>query len=156
MKVERVNRGASNKLSVVELKGYLNINSTDRDEELTAILNAAICKVEDITGYSLTEQTIRLYVYDKISQYLYFPDVDEVTSVSNLETGSDLNHTVNPAKTKVTFNDVSDALIEYTTIPNDERIYDLKSYVYSYAGVLYDGELDKAEQVLKTIPRNLC
>lgn len=156
MRIERVSREASDKLTIADLKGYINVTSEDRDEELQSILNAAICKVEDITGYSLTAQTIRIYAEDVQVQKLYFPTINEVVSVVNEETGSDASYTLNHSKTKVILNELSDIEIEYNTVPIEDKVNDLKHYVYSLAGIYYDGQQEKEHDILKTIPRDIC
>jgi hypothetical protein len=158
MRLERVIRDASDVLTIEELKGYINVVSTDRDSELQAILNAAIAKIEDITDYSLTAQTLRLYVDDALVQRLFLRPVSEIVSVTNEETGTDCTYTANHSMTRLIFNEESDVVIEYKTLPNPEHIFDLKPYVYQYAALLYDGETDNAiiESVLRKIPRNIC
>lgn len=156
--IERVSREPNNKFSVVELKEYINVVSTDRDEELQSILNAAISKIEDITGFSLSEQTIRVYCEDVLSQKLYFLPISEIVSVTNEETGSDCSYKVNTSLTKITFDFETSAIIEYKTSFNEEMIYDLKPYVYEYAGALYDGVVENSviESILRKVPRSIC
>lgn len=158
MRLERVMRDPSDMITIEELKGYINVVSTDRDNELQSILNAAIAKVEDITDYSLTAQKIYIHANDVVVQKLYLLPVAEVVSVTNQETGTECSYSVNYSKTKVTLRDVSDVLIEYNTAPNAEHIFDLKPYVYQYAALLYDGVTDNQviESVLRKIPRDIC
>lgn len=156
--IERVTRAASNDITLAELKGYLNVNTTIRDEELQGHLNYAIMIVEDVSNLSLTEQTIRIIADDVQVQKLYFLPVNEVTSVVYEETGADAAYTLNHSKTKIQLNSLSDVIIEYTTLPNVEKVYDLKSLVYQVASLLYDGETEQnvIEGVMRKIPRNIC
>jgi hypothetical protein len=158
MRLERVLREASDTITIDELKGYINVVSTDRDSELQAILNAAIAKVEDIMDISLTAQTLRLYAEEVLAQRLFLRPVLSIESVTNEETGTDCTYIANYSLTKVTFNEESDVVIEYKTSPNLEQIFDIKPYIYQYAALLYDGETDNAiiESVLRKIPRDIC
>ncbi len=146
----RISRGPSDKLTVEELKSFLNV-SVDRDEEIQAILNASIAKIEDVCGYSLTPQALRILGKGKEFK-LYYGPVDEV-SVKD-EQGNDVAFTLNYSKTKVTIQEEKEVIIDYTTIPNEETIFDFKPYVYQYAALLYDGETDLniINSVIRKVP----
>lgn len=146
----RVSRGISDKLTVEELKGFLNV-SVDRDEEIQAILNASIAKIEDVCGYSLTPQTLRILAKGREFK-LYYGPVDEV-SVKD-EQGNDVPFTLNYSKTKVNIQEEKEVVIDYSTLPNEDTIFDFKPYVYQYAALLYDGETDLniINSVIKKVP----
>lgn len=153
MRIERVLREPSNKISVAELKNYINVVNTDRDEELQAILNASISKIEDITGITLTDQTVRVYCEDVLSQKLYYNPISEIVSVTNEETGSACSYKANHSLNKVTFDYETSAIIEYKCVANEEQVYELKPHVYEYGALLYDGDTENLEAVLRKVPR---
>ncbi len=150
--MERISREASNRLSVGELMQFLNISNTDRKDELQAILNAAICKVEDIINKSLTSQEIKIIGEDEIE--LLLAPIDKVLSVTDYK-GNAISYELDLRNILTASGNI---IVTYTTIPNDELINDYKSYVYEYAGLIYDGETDKTtiDGVLSKIPRSIC
>lgn len=146
----RIKRGISDKLTVEELKSYLNV-SVDRDEEIQAILNASIAKIEDVCGYSLTPQTLRIIGKGKEFK-LYYTPIDEVEVRD--EEGNEVSFSLNYSKTKITLQEEREVVIDYTTLPNEETIFDFKPYVYQYAALLYDGETDTniIKSVIQKVP----
>jgi hypothetical protein len=140
------------------VKAFANSTGTTRDEELSAMLISAINKVEDICGFSLTENTFRLYTEGLVtSAKLFYPPFLSITSVLDARTGEAVTYESNYDFSMV-YVASSDLVVEYKTSATCSNVLQFKQNVIEYCSLLFDGQTDEIiiNSVLRKIPRSIC
>lgn len=158
MRIERIAKGTIDNITIADVKAFANITGTTRDEELNAMLISAINKVEDISGFSLTENTFRLYTEGSVASVkLFYPPFLSITSVKDARTGEAVTYESN-YDFSVIYVTSSDLVVEYKTSATCSNALQFKQNVIEYCSLLFDGQTDEAiiNSVLRKIPRSIC
>lgn len=143
MRLQRISKTISEKITLEDVKTYANITGTSRDEELSSMLLSAICKVEDILNVSLSPNALRLITEGAVTrQRLYLLPVKTIVSCKDAVTGEDVSYKEDCDKSQIFFSEPSDVVIEYTTEPLDINIQIYKHNVLEYCSALFDGVAD--------------
>lgn len=158
MRIQRIDKGGSDNISVEDVKVYANISTSSRDDEISAMLVSAINLVEDIANISLTANTLKFYPEKKAKSFeLFYLPVATIVSVRDVITGEELAYTTNYEKTEVFISDSADVIIEYTTTATQYNAIQFKQHVLEICSAYYDGVTDNEVlgKICAKIPRKL-
>jgi len=158
MRIQRIDKGGSDNISVEDVKVYANISTSSRDDEISAMLVSAINLVEDIADISLTANTLKFYPEKKAKSFeLFYLPVATIVSVRDVITGEELAYTTNYEKTEVFISESADVIIEYTTTATQYNTIQFKQHVLEICSAYYDGVTDNEVlgKICSKIPRKL-
>jgi len=146
-------------LTVTEAKDWLGITGTTQDAKILAAIPAARKKVEQLSGRSLVERTLKLILTDYSDTVieLPYPPINAVDSVKSKATdGTETTYTATDyalVYNRLHFTGFDqDIEIVYSTLANTEEFYKLavkKQLAYDYRNQYSDNGFD--QEVIKMI-----
>lgn len=118
------------------------ITFSDRDAELTRMLNNAVTWVSDVSNFpACADLTVSLTQDRPVSQLdLLYGNVDTITSVKNFITGDDVTYTTSADKSRIYLDYEAAVTVEYTCTKEDNAT--LQMAVLNYALILFTGDTD--------------
>ena len=158
MRLQRIDKGIADNISVEDVKQYANISTATRDEEIASMLVSSINMVEEIADVSLTANTFKFYSEKVATSFrLFCLPVSTITSVRNAVSGEVISYTSNYEKSEVYITEAQDVIIEYTTTATQYNAIQYKPYVLEICSAYYDGVTDNAilGRIYAKIPRKL-
>ena len=131
-------------INISDFKQYANINTDNRDDELEAILHAAISKVEDIANTSITSSVYELSTEIASTKVkLYNHPVTTIISVIDNNTGNEISYNAAANKAYITLSTPYAVVVKYATSPVAPPLYDqLRIIALEVAAAYYDGVTD--------------
>lgn len=138
-------------ITLTEVKDHVNVDFTDSDAQLTALLASAFREVELFTEKGLKTKTARLsYTEINGTVQLPFDPIQSITSVTDLDNVAITDYELSGDKTKLSAYSASGIKITYvcgfTTLPAD-----LKNAILDIIAIDFDNKVEDKRLALKAV-----
>ena len=138
-------------ITLTEVKEHLNVDFTDQDDKLTALLSSAFREVELFTEKGLKTKTVRLsYTEINGTVALPFDPIQSITTVTDIDGVAITDYTLSGDKTKLSAYSASGIKVTYVcgfaTLPQD-----LKNAVLDIIAIDFDNKVEDKRLALKAV-----
>lgn len=138
-------------ITLTEVKEHLNVDFTDQDDKLTALLASAFREVELFTEKGLKTKTVRLsYTEINGTVQLPFDPIQSITTVTDIDGVTITDYDLSGDKTKLSAYSASGIKITYVcgfaTLPQD-----LKNAVLDIIAIDFDNKVEDKRLALKAV-----
>lgn len=141
-------------ITLAEVKQHLDIDFTDQDDKLTALLASAFREVELFLQLGLKTKTVRMsYMQINGTVLLPYYPVQSITSVTDLDNVAlveDVDYSFSGDKTKISAYSQNGIKVTYvcgyTTLPSD-----IKNAILDVVAVDFDNKVEDKRLALKSI-----
>lgn len=138
-------------ITLAEVKDHVNVDFTDSDDKLTALLASAFREVELFTEKGLKTKTVRLsYTEINGTVQLPFDPIQSITTVTDLDNVAITDYDVSGDLTKLSAYSASGIKITYVcgfaTLPQD-----LKNAVLDIVAIDFDNKVEDKRLALKAV-----
>lgn len=141
---------ASAILTLDRLRAYANIVDGSRDDELRAVLRSAALRIAQYADVALLECTVTDTAQGEELQ-LWMPPVAEVTSVVDIEAGTDVRDRCRVVGNILHLPAAGDYEVAYRVVPDADTVETFAPLVWQMAVAIWDGNTDEEQKVHKRI-----